>query len=341
MLSLSIADLLYTVDARQTGKIEYFDGNDFTNLLDLSAKELTAYRRSFVSFVFQDSLAALNPAKSCGWQIDEALQLSQTDLNTEDRKTMVLQSLNDVDLEEVERIYKSYPHELSGGQLQRVMIAMTIIQRPQLIIADEPTSSLDQETEKIVLNLIKSLKTKYNFTLLFISHDLDLISSFCDRTIMMEDGRLVAQNRIDQIYSHYKKALANNHDHEIASFINKKGFEPILSMCKVSHQYKKKSSLFGKSIAIPSLHEVSFSVRKSEILGIIGPSGSGKSTIAKLLTGFRGLSEGSFKNSRIGICSEFVRTGDSTVRISWPFKKIYGSIRSSIIRRTATACQYR
>jgi len=286
MLSLSIADLLYTVKSRQSGKIEYFDGKHFKNIVELSPKELTSYRRSFVSFIFQDSLSALNPAKTCGWQIDEALRLSQNGLSAKDRKTQVLQSLRDVDLDDVDRMYKSYPHELSGGQLQRVMIAMAIIQRPKLIIADEPTSSLDQETEKIVLNLIKSLKDKYGFTLLFISHDLDLISSVSDRIIMMEKGRLVADDRIGQLYSHFKTTTTKHHTDASQMTFTDTAYDKILCLDKVSHTYMKRKSLFGTSIIIPSLHEISFSVRKSEILGIVGPSGSGKSTIAKLLTGF-------------------------------------------------------
>lgn len=295
MLSLSIADLLYTVKSKQTGRIEYFDGRDFKNILDLSPKELTSYRRSFVSFVFQDSLSALNPAKTCGWQIGEALRLSQDQLKAKDRKVLVLQALSDVDLDDVNRIYKSYPHELSGGQLQRVMIAMTIIQRPKLIIADEPTSSLDQDTEKIVLDLIKRLKNQYGFSLLFISHNLDLISSFCDRTIMMEEGSLVPDSKLELAYSHFKNAVEKNQNDTTESSAISADSQSILTVNKLSHHYKKKKSFFGKPAQIPSLHEITFSVRKSEILGIIGPSGSGKSTIAKLLTGFEFPSSGNIQ----------------------------------------------
>jgi len=286
LLSFSIADLLHTLSHHQSGSIEFLDGDGYKNILKLSAKELTLYRRSFVSFIFQDSLSALNPSKTCGWQIDEALKLSQAKLKPETRKALVLQALADVDLNDVERMYKSYPHELSGGQLQRILIAMTIIQRPQLIIADEPTSSLDQKTEKIVLALIKRLQKKYAFSLLMISHDLDLVKSFCDRTVIMNKGSLLRESEVENFMSKRGRQKLLHTDKQSILFESQMELDNILHVSHVSHHYKKRKSLFGKSSVIPSLQDVTFSVRRSEILGLIGSSGSGKSTIAKLLTGF-------------------------------------------------------
>jgi len=285
MLAMSIADLLYTVDSHQNGNIEFLDNNSgYTNILELAQKDLTAYRRSFVSFIFQDSLSALNPAKRCGWQIEEALRISQSELSQMDRRSRVIQVLRDVDLEDTDRVFKSYPYELSGGQLQRVVIAMSIIQKPQLIIADEPTSSLDQETEQIVLNLMKRLQVNYGFSLLLISHNLDLVSSFCDRIVIIEEGKMISTEDDNTSLLHIpsiNQVMSKNKSTQSQTEV-----DICLTFHNVTHSYKKRQSLFGRTIKIPSLHDVSFSVRRSEILGLMGPSGSGKSTIAKLLTGF-------------------------------------------------------
>ena len=133
--------------------------------------------------------------------------------------------------------------------------------------------------------LSKRLQEKYKFALLFISHDLDLVQSFCDRIVVMENGSIQLDSEggnsisFDQ-YRHKKKTESGQ------AFDNQAQTESIISIHNLNHHYKKKKSLFSKTTPIPSLHNVSFSVRKSEIIGLVGPSGSGKSTIAKLLTGF-------------------------------------------------------
>lgn len=295
IFGLSIADLLYLIKTKLTGEISYrVSTGEFKNILELPAKELMEYRRAFVSVVFQDALSALNPAKTCGWQINESIQFARPTLSKQERKDLALQTIKDVDLAEASRIYSSYPHELSGGQLQRVMIAMAIVGRPKLIIADEPSSSLDKETERSIVDLLQRLQHEVGFALVFISHDILLVKSFCQRIAIMEKGRLIEINETEEVFKNPKtqtaKDLISRRVNE--NEVREQSDQVLLRVISINHYYNKKNSLFGKRMKIHSLSNVSFSLFQSEILGLMGRSGSGKSTIAKILSGFEEPTEG-------------------------------------------------
>lgn len=202
--------------------------------------------------------------------------------------------ISEVELAEADRVYASYPHELSGGQLQRVMIAMAIVGKPQLIIADEPTSSLDKETESTIIKLLKKMQADNGFALVFISHDIGLVKTFCDRIAIMDNGKLVEVRDTEDLFTSpnsevAKQLILNRTPDRSEREISDRVF---LQVNNLSHHYGKRNSIFGKKRKIHSLHNVSFKLKHREILGLMGQSGSGKSTIAKILTGFEQASAG-------------------------------------------------
>ncbi len=289
LFGLSVADLLYLIKTKLTGEICYKNSDgEYENIIELPAKELIEYRRAFVSMIFQDALSALNPAKTCGWQINESIRFALPALTKQERRALALQMIKDVELADADRVYASYPHELSGGQLQRVMIAMAIVGKPQLIIADEPTSSLDKETESTIIRLLKKLQAVNGFALVFISHDIDLVKTFCNRIAIMDKGQLVEVRDTKDLFTSPQTQAAKDliRKRTINKIEGEYSDQVFLQVKQLSHYYGKRNSLFGKERKIHSLDNVSFTLNHKEILGLMGQSGSGKSTIAKILTGF-------------------------------------------------------
>jgi len=182
------------------GKIEakrlLFDGID---LLSLSQRGLRAIRGRRITMVMQDPKFSLNPVMRVGRQIDEAYRAhSKAGSHAARRKTLEL--LEAVRIRDPERVYRVYPHELSGGMGQRVMIAMMLVTEPDLLIADEPTSALDVTVQLQVLAILDDLVSRRGMGLIFISHDLNLVASFCDRILVMYGGRILEECRADRLH---------------------------------------------------------------------------------------------------------------------------------------------
>lgn len=161
------------------------------NLLELSEKEMKKIRGNKISMVFQDALSALNPLKKIGKQVEETLKIHKKNLGRDERKEKVLEILKECDIYKPEEAIEKFPHELSGGQRQRVMIAMAVICEPDLIICDESTTALDLRTQLRVIKLLKKLNKEKNMAIIFVSHDIALIESICDRVMVMYGGRSV------------------------------------------------------------------------------------------------------------------------------------------------------
>jgi peptide/nickel transport system ATP-binding protein len=151
--------------------------------------------------IFQEPGAALNPVMTCGNQIIEMILL-HTELSIEEAKNKTLSLLRDVRLDEPDRIFESYPHQMSGGQKQRVMIAMAMACKPSILIADEPTTALDVSTQKGILELMKGLRDEYNTAIIFISHDLNLLSGFAEKAMVMKDGKVVEYGDVKDVFNH-------------------------------------------------------------------------------------------------------------------------------------------
>lgn len=200
--ALSILRLLQQIPgASQSGEITYFpQGKAPVRVDELSNKELLNYRGKHIAMIFQEPGAALNPVMTCGNQIIEMILL-HTELSISEAKSKTLSLLKDVRLDEPERIFESYPHQMSGGQKQRVMIAMAMACKPSVLIADEPTTALDVSTQKGILELMKALRDEFNTAIIFISHDLNLLSGFAEKTIVMKDGKVIEYGAVKDVFN--------------------------------------------------------------------------------------------------------------------------------------------
>ncbi len=195
MSALAIAGLLSRRDMQKKGEI-LFDG---VNLLTCPRSVLRKYQGNDIGMVFQEPMSSLNPVKRIGWQVEETLRI-HTGLSREERYEKTIQMLKDVELENPERVYASYPHELSGGMRQRVMIASAMICDPKLLIADEPTTALDVTVQAQIVELLRRINREKRTAILFISHDLSLVDQLCERVIVMQGGYIVESGRTEQIF---------------------------------------------------------------------------------------------------------------------------------------------
>jgi oligopeptide/dipeptide ABC transporter ATP-binding protein len=177
--------------AQSGGEIVFTDGGAGRNLLEISDEEMRGLRGSQIAMIFQEPMTALNPVMRVGDQIAEAVVAHARQTNKKEAWTRAIAAINEVAIPDAERRARDYPHQLSGGMRQRVMIAMAIVNRPQLLIADEPTTALDVTIQAQILELLANLRAKFGLTMLFISHDLAVVSQVADRVAVMYAGSLV------------------------------------------------------------------------------------------------------------------------------------------------------
>jgi len=246
--SLAQAILRLQSDAVYQGKICFED----RNILEFSEQEMCQLRGGKIAMIFQEPMTSLNPLHTVEQQIFETLQLHQK--NPVKKEIDIL--LQQVELTDIVRIKSSYPHQLSGGQRQRVMIAMALAGSPKLLIADEPTTALDSDTQSQILTLLQKLKTELNLSILFITHDIAIVAQMADRVYAMEEGCIVGDKAPDPIDFGSCVPLEDN-------------AQTVLSVQDLSVSYGK----------LQVVSHFSFDLKKGETLGLIGPSGSGKSSV--------------------------------------------------------------
>jgi peptide/nickel transport system ATP-binding protein len=203
--SLAVLRLL-DASAYVEGSIR-FNGEE---LLGLSAEHMRRYRGRRIAMIFQEPMTALNPVMPIGKQIAEALETHQPELNRKQVREAVLEALHAVAIPEPERRVRDYPHQFSGGQRQRILIAMAVINRPQLLIADEPTTALDVTVQAQILELLKDLQRRFGLAMLFISHDLAVIAQIAGRVAVMRNGLLLETGARDQIFLHPRHAYTQS-----------------------------------------------------------------------------------------------------------------------------------
>ena len=195
LTSLAILRLL-PPEAQVSGSIR-LEGEE---LLTLPERAMRAHRGRDISMIFQEPMTALNPSMPIGEQIAEAVRVHHAQLSRAEVRDRVLRSLEEVALPDPSRRYGDYPHQFSGGQRQRILIAMAVVNKPRLLIADEPTTALDVTVQAQILRLLRDLREQHGLSMLFISHDLAVTAQTADRVAVMQRGRVVEQNTAAELF---------------------------------------------------------------------------------------------------------------------------------------------
>ena len=309
--SLAIMGLLPKKISQITSGEIVFNKTELTSLND---KQFQNIRGNEIAMIFQEPMSSLNPSMRCGKQVEEIL-FKHTSLSKKEVKAEVISLFEKVKLPDPNRAYSAYPHEISGGQKQRVMIAMAIACKPKLLIADEPTTALDVTVQKDIILLLKELQQDTKMSILFITHDLSLISEIAQRVLVMYQGKIVEQNKTNLIFKHpeneYTKALIKARPSlkerlkrlptikdvmqktvsketitaELRAKTHKEIYSkaPILEVVNLEKEYISKSGLFSKPESFKAVNNVSFKLYEGETLGLVGESGCGKSTLGNAI----------------------------------------------------------
>ena len=258
------------------------------HLLTMSEKAMQTIRGDRIGMIFQEPMTSLNPFMRVGIQVAEAIMCHRP-VSRSQAKEKVLELFNLVHLPNPQQAYSKYPHEFSGGQLQRIMIAMALINEPDILIADEPTTALDVTVQAEVLNLIKEIQAKMGMAILFITHDLGVVKHLADRVIVMCKGDVVEEGQCSELFSNphheYTRMLINS--------VPKGGKDPVEpSAPPLLKAEDIRVKFLIKSHFIPSHNQyfeavkgISLELKQGETLGIVGESGSGKSTLGRALIG--------------------------------------------------------
>jgi len=338
--ALSVLDLIHLKNLKTEGEI-IFNGRELNKL---SKKEYQKIRGKEISMIFQEPMSSLNPTMKCGDQISEII-INHEKISKKIAKKRSIELIKKVQLKNPKLVFEKYPFQLSGGQQQRIMIAIAIACKPKLLIADEPTTSLDSLVRNDIISLIKSLQKEYSMSVLFISHDLKLVSKFVDNLIVLKNGIIIEKGISSQIFNspkeNYTKHLINssppknNRPNRLITPTNKKN-KIISKEERAGHHLKiynknpilkiNNLTVFYKNNQI--LKDISFDLYKGETLGIIGESGSGKSTIAKSILGLIKINNGKilFKNQNTNDISNSI----FRKKVQLIFQDPYSSLNSEI-----------
>ena len=194
--AMSIAGLLPRKQCRLSGDI-LLDGQD---LLHAERRELRKIHGKKIGVVFQEPMSSMDPLMRVGTQVGETIRIHEPNLPAEERHRRVLEAMADVELPNPEETYRKYPHELSGGQQQRAMIAAAIVSRPSLLLLDEPTTALDVTIQAQILELLKKLNREMGMSMLFISHNLNVVRKLCKRVAVMQKGTIVETGTTEDVF---------------------------------------------------------------------------------------------------------------------------------------------
>ena len=276
--SLALVSLL-PLNASIVGSIN-FNGKE---LIGLSEIELQKIRGNNISFIFQEPMTSLNPLHTIEKQIGESLSFHQN-LSGIEKTQKVIELLEKVKIPNAHTRLKDYPHQLSGGQKQRVMIAIALANKPDLLIADEPTTSLDVTIEKEIIDLLMEIKSTEKMSIIFITHNLRIVKQISDYVCVMQNGKIIEQGSTQEIFespkSNYTKKLLNsspkgfrkNNSERISQILNVKDLKVWFP---IKRGFLRRTKGFIKAV-----DQISFGLMEEETLGIVGESGSGKTSLA-------------------------------------------------------------
>ena len=338
--ALSILNLLNNSSFQSEGSI-VFEGIELSNL---SKKKIQTIRGKDISIIFQEPMSSLNPSMKCGHQILEIVT-NHNKSNKESDIRKVLDLIEKVQLKNPKVVYEKYPHQLSGGQQQRIMIAIAIACNPKILIADEPTTSLDGLVKNEIISLIKSLQLEYKMSVIFISHDLNLVSKFVDNLIILKNGFIIEKGCASKIFKSPKESYTYDLIHSTPPKKNRPYRLLTKKIREIKFIKKEERKLFHSKIysqppilRVKQLHfsyglnkiinNISFDVFSGEVLGIVGESGSGKSTIAKCILGLVKLKKGVvyFENENI----KHIENSVFRKNVQLIFQDPYSSLNSEI-----------
>ena len=272
-----------------------------TQVLSLDRHEVMAFRGAKAVMVPQNPLSSLTPHRTNGDQLVELIR-RHGGLTGKAARTRALELMDATGLPEPTQLFTRYPHEISGGQRQRLVIASALVAEPELIVLDEPTTALDKTVEARVLDLVSRVQADLNATLVYVSHDLNVIASLCKQVLVMKDGQEVESGPTETLFdtprTDYTRTL-------VAAIprLDRQGQRPsvtdaapVLSVSDLSYSYRKSTGIFIRNRpATKAVDNVSFAIRPGETLGVLGESGSGKSTMAGIVAGVLAGHEGEMR----------------------------------------------
>ena len=323
--SMSILQLIPSPPANyKNGSILFYDTSGTAiDLLQTNASEIEAIRGSKIAMIFQEPMTALNPVLTCGKQIIETIMLHQH-LSKEAATIEAITLFKSVQLNDPEKVIDKYPHELSGGQKQRVMIAIAMSGKPDLLICDEPTTALDVQVQKSILELLKQLQQETGMGILFITHDLNVVASFANAVTVLYKGEVVEENTTKALFENpahpYTKALLAcrpgqypkgfklpvvsdfllNPNYSVPTINTKQeapeasNLKTLLEVKNVSIRFPIQTNIFGKiTKSFTAVDQITFDIKEGETLGLVGQSGCGKTTLGRSIVGLQTINEGS------------------------------------------------
>ena len=283
LTSLAIMRLLPEVISVTSGDIKL----KVDSLFALPEYKMQKIRGKSIAMIFQEPMSALNPVMTVGEQVAEVIRI-HLGLKNDALKSKVISLFKEVTLKDPQQRYDWYPHQLSGGQKQRVMIAMALACEPDLLIADEPTTALDVTIQAQVLSLLKQIQKERSLAILFITHDMAVVSQMADRVAVMKEGEILEEAEAKTFFSHpkhpYTQALLKDAMQSKVQRDKNAEVENILEVQHLKVYFPIKKGFFQRTVDyVKAVDDVSFSIAKGKTLALVGESGSGKSTIGKAI----------------------------------------------------------